>query len=809
MRAAKLLAFASPIALLTSGTALAEEAAPAEAVAENAANDDILVTARRREENLQDVPISITAVAGEDLRQRGVVDALDLQYQVPSLSVTSAGANRSALAYAIRGQRTNETQLLTDPPVGTYFAEVVMPRAVAFGASFYDLQNVQVLKGVQGTLFGRNMTGGAVLIEPNHPNLRDFQVEAIGQYGNLDLVDVYGMLNIPVVQDKFAVRVAGKYRDRKGFTTDISTGRDYDDQNFHSFRVSAELQLDRLTSFLVFDYVNQRQNGTGTKLIAYSLTDPRNGGPTVLGRMAGAAAFFPSAAGAPLPNVPAVLNRTLALGRYQVDFGNFGVGPLYTDQVRRLKDNSKNWGITNKTTFDVGDVTFKNIFGYRKIETDAVGDFDGSPLALLQPRQLRDINNLSEEFQMQGRPFGNNFDLTLGAYYFREWGTDGQRSSNFPQITAIGFASATPPLASFFLSRPAQFYEQSVIADAEASSWAVYAAGTLRISDQFSLSGGIRYNNDYRKAIREPFYTTLAIPGTPIAQPCYYNALGALSRANCARTAIAKFDAVTWDLTAQWQPSADTTAYVSARKGYRSGGFSLRATSDVLAAPFEPEFVQEYEVGAKNIFRLGAGRLTTNLAIFYQDYTDVQRQNVLIVNGQVATIVTNTAAQRNYGGEFEASLALNNGLSLDFNYAYVKNEIVKGDNGIFPQTGVPKHQLGGNVTYVRDVGFGTLNANANVTYRSDVQLDEFDVAGLQKGYALVNARIGVNDIRGSGIGVALWGRNLTDHYYKVGVLSLISNGPIVNGVNPGGGPGFGSAILGEPRTYGVEVSVRF
>ena len=161
------------------------------------------------------------------------------------------------------------------------------------------------------------------------------------------------------------------------------------------------------------------------------------------------------------------------------------------------------------------------------------------------------------------------------------------------------------------------------------------------------------------------------------------------------------------------------------------------------------------------------------------------------------------------GGEFEATLRLDNGLSANIFYSYVKDKVISGSNGTFPMQGIPSHQLGGGLTCERETGLGVVSANVNATYRSDVQLDEFDVLGLQKGYALVNARLGLDDINGTGIGVAVWGKNLTNHYYKTGVISLMSSGPILNGVNPGPGVGFGAGIFGEPRTYGVEVSFKF
>ncbi|MFD2580397.1 TonB-dependent receptor plug domain-containing protein [Novosphingobium colocasiae] len=313
---------------------------------------DIIVTARRRNENLQDVPIAITALGGTALATRGVRDAYDLQGQVPSLAITTNTPSRSSVSYAIRGQRTNEAQLLTDPPVGAYFAEVVMPRTYGFGTAFYDIQNIQVLKGVQGTLFGRNMTGGAVLVEPNHPDLGSFRVEGALQYGSYNLKDVYGAVNVPLIPDVLAFRVAGKYRDRDGFTKDISTGRDYDDQHYYAFRPSIEIKLPNFTSYTVFDYLKEDEHGSGAKLIGYTSIDPLNNSPTVIGSQIGAtdSGFFPIAAGQPLQNLPEILARDAALGRRLVNYGYVGFGPLDGNPGAPYM-RITNWGITNKTTF--------------------------------------------------------------------------------------------------------------------------------------------------------------------------------------------------------------------------------------------------------------------------------------------------------------------------------------------------------------------------------------------------------------------------------------------------------------------------
>lgn len=778
-------------------------------------NGDIVVTARRREERLQDVPISITAVTGDQLTTRGIRDALDLQYQTPSLTVTSNGASRTSVSYSIRGQRTQEVQLLTDPPVGTYFAEVVMPRTYGFGTAFYDLKDIQVLKGVQGTLFGRNMTGGAVLVEPAHPDMNEFHAEGAGQYGNYNMVDLTGMVNLPVVKDVFAIRVAGKYRDRDGFTTDVSNGRDYDDQHYYAFRVSAELHLDRFTNYTVFDYMNENEHGSALKLIGWSPTDPVNGNATVIGQQIGASPFFPVAAGAPPQDLASIFTRDVALGHYQVNYG--GVGTTVLDGTQGLPFNRiKNWGVTNKTTFEAGDVTFKNIFGYRQIRYTNHTDYDGSEAALILPIQFSNTNDVSEEFQMVGTPFGSRFLLTMGAYYFRESGQDGAYTSTFPQLTSIGFATNIPPLASYFLTQPATFFSQSNIGDGLSRSYAFYAAGTYTLTDSIKLSGGIRYNNDLRRATVNPYYLNLVIPGatpaTSIVSPCAFDGLATFSRADCAHTGTLKNDAVTWDATLQYEPNPNFTAYLSTRKGYRAGGFNLRAQDDLTFEPFQPEFVQEYEAGLKNRFELGGGALLdTSVAVYYQDYTNVQKQNIVLVGSQIETVVNNVAAQHDWGAEFEANLRLPGGFAANLFYSYINNKVVAGDNGAYVMQGVPKNQLGGGLTYVSEVpGVGRVSANINATYRSTTPLGAFDAISIQKGYTLVNARAGISNIGGSNFGVAAFVNNLTNTYYQIGGIYLMSNGNGgSSGITPGGGVGLAMASYGEPRTYGVELSFKF
>lgn len=783
------------IALAIATPAFAQDQTPT-AITDNTAPSadqpgEILVTARRREEALQDVPISVSVLNQDQLRQSGVTDAQTLQYATPSLSITSTQSQRNSVAFALRGQRTQETQLFTDPPVGTYFAEVVQPRPYGFGKAFYDLESVQVLKGVQGTLFGRNMTGGAVLVEPAHPKLGDFSGEVRGQYGNYNMHDVYGMLNIPL-GEKVAIRVAGKTHERDGWARDVS-GLRLDNQNYDTFRVSALVSpVEGLTSLTVYDWYKSKEVGTAAFLTAISQ-------PSVISNYEAL-----RNAGAISTNIPAQFAEAQRLFRQRRFTLNIGAGKGGNlDALGGPRENIKNWGITNKTTWELNDeITLKNIFGYRKVRRDIVQDYDGIPAFIITPLQFARTRNISEELQLQGKAFDNRLDYILGAYYFEEKGIDGSLANTLPELNLVGrrLNPRTTNASLLLLSNPGEGYARTA---------AGFVAGTFHATDELSLSGGLRYNYDKRKITVMP------------TQPNLPNASGGLGVCNfdidaatpgvqtvpidqCRFSNSKSFKEWTYDATVQYEPTQALTTYASYRHGFRAGGFSTRALSFVALQPFLPQFVNEYEIGLKTSTRLGAGRLTTSTALFRQDGSDVQKQRSTFVNGNVFTIVDNTAKQRNTGGEFEATYTTS-GFTLTGFYSYTKVKILEGRAivGGLPeidQRGVPKHQAGFTATASPPIGesVGQLNLIANYTWRSENFLDDFELQGRQPAFSLMNLRAELNNVGGSGVSVAGFVNNFFNETYRQGVLGLIAEGL-----------GFQSSVYGEPRMYGVEVGFRF
>ncbi|MEO5640921.1 MAG: TonB-dependent receptor [Sphingomicrobium sp.] len=804
------LAAGSCSALITAMPAMAQTAPPAApasaatSVGEAAPVGDIIVTARRREEALQDVPISVTAISGNVLQARGVTDLTSLP--VPSLSATSNGPNRKALLYSIRGQRSSELQLLTDPAVGTYFAEVVQPRPYGFGSTLFDISSIQVLKGVQGTLFGRNVTGGAVLIEPNAPTSK-LEGRLTASIGNLNLRQLEGFVNLPLGEGA-ALRLTGQRRKRDGYVRDITTGMRLEDDNFTALRGSLRVGSGPFRSTTIIDWLKANENGaapigsdhalglpgTGINDANFFRSCRTRGVLTAIGSQECA-----SLGGLATPVAQQYRDsaaRLAAGGPLTVATGRGGrLDPINLAPFSHLR----NWGITNKTLFDLAPgITLKNIASYRKIDFSRYSDLDGVPAFLINSVQNTHVKQYSEELQLQGAAADKKLTYTLGAYYFLEKGTDGaDPGSQFPELTILGAIAAGAPLNP--LTAPASIFLLRDNADARSQTYAGYAAGTYKFTDQLSVAAGIRYTVDKRQATLFPTR----------GGRCTYDPDGAgpgpaLATNACFRTNSLKSNQFTYDLTLQYEPTSALTAYISTRKGFRAGGFSLRAKSDAEFAPFKPEKVQEYEVGLKNRFDVGGGVLETTAAAFYQDYKNVQKGIARLVNGAVITVITNTTAQKNYGGEFEANLALRNGLTLSGYYSYVGAKIkTLGDPsliGTYVLQGTPHHQAGANLNYrvlSLPPSAGKLSFNANLAWRSRQHLDDRDASADQPAYALVNLSVDLGNIGGSGIGAGLFADNVFDKRYRVGVVSLLDS------------TGTQTSLFGPPRTYGARLSFSF
>lgn len=344
---------------------------------------EVFVQARRTDESVQSVPLAVTALSADAIREASLSTAADLSRAIPSLQLSPSTGRRDTVTISMRSQVTAQTRLDTDMAVGVYFNEVVVARPYGLNQGLYDLASVQVLKGPQGTLFGRNTTGGAVLFQPNLPEIGQLAGSLELDVGNDENRIVTGVANIPVA-DTFALRAAGRVAHRNGYVKNVLDDSRLNDVDNYSFRLSALYQpTDRLESSFLYDEYQSDDNGTATRIAMFSN--------------------------------PAVVAAQQQRGPYKVALN----GPHWSKATVR--------GVSNTTTYSADTITLKNILGWRRTELSAASDLDGSPVPVIDVFQDAGIKQWSDELQLQGSAFDDALDYIVGAYYFVEDGTDRTR----------------------------------------------------------------------------------------------------------------------------------------------------------------------------------------------------------------------------------------------------------------------------------------------------------------------------------------------------------------------------------------------
>ncbi len=767
---------AATIGLVAGATpAFAQEAAP-QATADQATTsglDDIVVTARRKEESLQSVPISVQAFSGEMLSERNVQDATDLQRIVPAL--TTYQQARDEVTMSIRGQSSSGASAQgQNPRVTAYFSQVPLQTGDTGPGKFFDLQNVQVLKGPQGTLFGRNSTGGAVLYEPSRPN-HDFGGYVNLQYGRFDDRQIEGAINLPA-GDTLAFRFAGKLAKRDGFTKNIVTGQELDNRNYFGLRGSMLwTPSDRFENFLMFDYMKSDTNGSSQQIAGINtnarLGTTAGGVPIYLGGTSSATryALFPDPA---LPNQVAK----------QIE-GGPRIAQSAVDGVAR----SRGWGITNISTLEISDnLTLKNIFGYRRFKQMSRYDMDGTLYPLLDQvtpdgywsANLRQISN---ETQLQGKAFDGALDFTIGAFVLWSKSPSPQRTIQ----TSVGVPSLN-------ISSPVE------------RSQALFGQFTYDFSsvgvEGLSITAGYRYTHDFRSLVaanyRDPTWQ--------------FGPTSCSLAAGCPNLTKASFNASSYNFSIDYKVSPSTLVYATHRRGYRAGGLNPQAGNFGFA--YGPEKVTDFELGLKTDFHAGGMEGRLNLAAFTSTQKDAQISQSFPaqVNGQTALIslIVNAAEAKIKGLEADLTLKPFEHLTLGASYSYTD---AKYTNVVDVQTGnqitgrpfpfLAKHRLNLSANYIVPLAdnVGELSFGANWAYSSKYSLSVFqDPYGSENGYNQLDLRADWNNVAGQeGLSLGVFANNVTKELYKIGGVPIYS----VLGTT--------SLLYNEPRTWGVQLRYRF
>jgi iron complex outermembrane receptor protein len=802
-----LSAFVSLGAVMMATSAMAGGAPAGDAPAAAAAPDssstmlpEVVVTARKRAENLQTVPIAITAFSGAQLQQQGIRSATDLQMQVPSLSTESSNIESEQPMWGIRGQRSDSYFALQAPAVTTYFADVAQAHPAGFQKSLYDIASVDVLKGPQGTLFGKNSTGGAVVVEPNHPT-ETFEGDINATWANFGTTIINGDVNLPI-NDKLIVRIAAQDQQDNGLERNLAPGGPaWNRTDADAIRISVLAKpFSNVQSLTIFD--DYRDHGTpgGVRLFYVNpFSNATNPAGSFLARFAPATATAAEALFAQ-EQAQTGTDRWSTASAYGTHTANdkFQGGPL---------DDVQNEGITNDTTVELGDdLKIRNIVAARRASTLEDIDYGGGDYFIVTGRSLQGIHQFSEEFQLLGDSFDKKLQWVAGLYYIKESATEDNVAPNFLSINEIQGGGVN-------------------------TSYAAFAQGTYQVTDRLRFTAGLRYNRDVASAFAESrsLQPTTALQfGKTTPKACsegtFTTAGGfvAFPLSQCLLQNSASFTKPTWTLSLEyqvpdtWIPAENALLYLTSRRGYRAGGFNIHATYAQTFGPYQPEIDTDFEAGFKGDWNVaGGGHLRTNLAVYYDHFDDLQRTvNVEVPNNPIPlSTIRNAATSRVFGTELEWTyFPLPSfefyGFADYTNAKYIKYASLTAtgaplDLSNNPFVDTPQSKFSLNARYLHSFAdnLGDFSATANYTWQADIKLAEQPIANgtipTQAAYGLWNFRADVKNVGGKPLDVGIWVKNAFDKYYNVGFADISES------------LGIAVVLPGEPRMFGIDVHYHF
>lgn len=632
---------------------------------------DIVVTARRRAESLQKVPVAVTALSGAKIEQLVINTVQDLN-KIAGLTTNACTYARECFEPALRGQGTSFAT--GQASVVPYFAEVAN-----FEPSYFDLENLQVVKGPQGTLFGETATGGVLLFQPRKPT-NELSGYADVQAGNYDYHQFEGAVGGAIIEDKLMVRVAGQYRKRDGFTTGImpdGSRSKLDKVDKAQWRISAVFRpVDDVELYVLYAGRRTKTNGDSSPIY---YADPRFITPAIrnlpLSLIPSLAAGFEFGTGYAPP--PGASYASLLL---QAQQRQTAAGPRTMFHNYRLDGESKFDGVIGQVKVNLADnLTFKNIFGmYWTSNKGANTDQDGVDLPLLDVRGRfvpgttsitrgerptvggYPARNWRNETQLLGTLFDNRLTWQTGFYTRKNATRDFTENGGFLMFygSVIGDPAPAATCTTLGVASPC-----SSMTRASSSSHALYGQVTFAATNRLNLTGGIRqtWASSYNEVTATAPYTVNAtssyFPGQLFPQYVPITGRAPLPGAGIIRTKGPREKITTYTLTADWQVTDDLMLYATHRKGYKGGGVNGNAPVDSPLRTFFPETLEDYELGAKLRFDAGGVRGRASVAAYRDDYKDVQRI-VILPNGGGQTLTGNVANARIQGIEFEGSVSL-------------------------------------------------------------------------------------------------------------------------------------------------------
>lgn len=774
--------------------------------------DEIVVTAQFREQRLQDTPLAITAVNSEMLEARGQTSVYQIAGQAPNVTLSPAAqSNGSGVVAFIRGIGQNDNSYALEPGVGIYVDDVYYSTLAGSLLDLLDLDRVEVLRGPQGTLAGKNSIGGAIKLYTKKPD-GDGRGMLQATYGSFNRTEVRGFADFAIAPDALFVRFSGAAKASDGHIARLDYGGTHPGSGVPVYRTSNGGELGTLGGQayaagraalrwvaspdvevnIAGDYTHDRSEAGGAVLVrAQGSGANADGQPWVENTMTGQGIPYDCRF---VPYGSNSCDTIQGFDRRYITYSTFLDPTVPTSQspfkpvVFDPRSHLNAHGVQGTIDWDIKpNLQLKSITGYRHYSSDYSHDEDGSPLPQTQVSYKMRHSQFSQEIRLNSSILNNVLKMTFGGFYF-------QSSSSTSARVDLNYTGLD------FISGPDEIRVESK---------AAFAHAALAVTDAFNISGGVRYSDDYKNYLyrrsnpddTQPTVCEFFL-GAPTAGPT-----GIGNNPNClisglnGATDTARSERVDWRVAVDYRFSDEVLAYAQVSTGFKGGGVNPYpyygpGSPSNQVKPFSPETLVTYEVGLKT--DLFDRRARLNVAAFFNKYRDVILRLSACPDAPCDQ-PNNIGTADVKGIEVEAVLRPIDGLMIDGSFSYLDFQYTELNGNtpvrlsdVTPYT--PRYKWSAGIQYDHDVGSGMLSVRFDAVYQSSVFTDSVNAESNRiEGYTVANGRISYNSAD-DGWGISLEVKNIFDKYHY---LTLVQASEYVSA-----GPGL-------PRTYAVTLKRNF
>lgn len=723
--------------------------------------ETVIVTAQRRVEQAQKTPISMTVVTTQEIKNRSIANLSDLQQLTPGLNFEQSTSTQFGTNVSMRGLSSTGSG---ESPVGVYVDGVYESAQTSTGTSttaltsMVDVARVEVLKGPQGTLYGRNTAGGAINIISNLPT-QDPGGELTLGGGNYDSAKVQAIVNVPLVRDVLAFRLAGQYLENSGYAQDLVHGVGLG--GIQQWNVRGTLlytPTPRLQFILRADY----SSGSGGGSLVEPLTINTLGASEI-------------ALESGLPLTPTGLNSAIGI------FNHFSTGarPTLNNQSYGIRTSAAftSGGASLTASYDLANnLTLKSITAFRDDSSNSAVDLSGTPFHLLDVMVPESDIQVTQELQLNGKLLGDKLNFVTGMYYYYLDQKDNSIADADPLFFTQEFGGNPNPSVT--------------LGDRHDFSFAAYGQATYAVTSRLNITGGLRWTTENKDLVASSF--------TPFG--CSVPTMNLIGGA-CLGKFETSANNLSYSVNVDFDISKSVMVYAKTSSGFKSGGINAGSSTVGSYAAFKPELVTDYEAGIKSEWF--DRRLRMDVSIYQSWYSNLQRS---IVTSTDQILTQNAASARIQGVEAEADAEPIHNLLLQATLAYVDPKYLKYVDGLgdnlsgqrFEDQPTWTYSLTG--AYTLPTSFGHWRAEIDWSWRSSADLfpsstlpAQFHV---QPAYGLINARLSAH-LDAVNLDISLWAKNLANQLYFAEISDLT------------GDVGSDVGYVGAPRTFGVELTKRF